>query len=398
MDADAGASVRRKKDSSLVRAAEAVRDGRASRHGQRRQHRGHHGQRAAAHGPHPGRGPPGHRHPHPGARAARPRSCSTPGPTPSATPEWLVQFAQMGAVYARERFGIAAPRVGAAVHRRGGDQGQPAGQGDPQAAGRRRLVGATGARVRRQRRGSRPHDRRGRRGRHRRLHRQRRPQDARGRHAGAGRRRARRPSTPTTPPGRRPRCCCPALRPLYAELDPETDGGAMLLGVDGVCIISHGSSSATAMVNAMRVARDLVAGRPGRAPASAPSPEPDQEVGSDQRFSRLHECTRSGSGTWSAAPVQPHGRPGRRRRCVPCPPRPTSSRARSTARRSFDLIRDRLADILEIEPSQHPRGRFVRRRPRRRLAGPDRAGRGPRGGARASAPSASASTTRTSRT
>ena len=34
----------------------------------------------------------------------------------------------------------------------------------------------------------------------------------------------------------------------------------MLLGVDGVCIISHGSSSATAMVNAIRVAHDLVVG------------------------------------------------------------------------------------------------------------------------------------------
>jgi glycerol-3-phosphate acyltransferase PlsX len=34
----------------------------------------------------------------------------------------------------------------------------------------------------------------------------------------------------------------------------------MLLGVDGVCVISHGSSSALAMVNAIRVARDMVAG------------------------------------------------------------------------------------------------------------------------------------------
>lgn len=53
----------------------------------------------------------------------------------------------------------------------------------------------------------------------------------------------------------------PALGPLYAQLDPENVGGAMLLGVDGVCIISHGSSSATAMLNAIRVARDLVAGQ-----------------------------------------------------------------------------------------------------------------------------------------
>jgi glycerol-3-phosphate acyltransferase PlsX len=32
----------------------------------------------------------------------------------------------------------------------------------------------------------------------------------------------------------------------------------MLLGVNGVCIISHGSSSAQAVVNAVRVAADAV--------------------------------------------------------------------------------------------------------------------------------------------
>ncbi|MCZ7536721.1 MAG: hypothetical protein M5T61_13030 [Acidimicrobiia bacterium] len=34
----------------------------------------------------------------------------------------------------------------------------------------------------------------------------------------------------------------------------------MLLGVKGVCVISHGSSSARAIVNAVRVARDAAAG------------------------------------------------------------------------------------------------------------------------------------------
>jgi len=52
----------------------------------------------------------------------------------------------------------------------------------------------------------------------------------------------------------------PALLPLYAQLDPDNTGGAMLLGVDGVCIISHGSSSATAVVNAVRVANEMVTG------------------------------------------------------------------------------------------------------------------------------------------
>jgi glycerol-3-phosphate acyltransferase PlsX len=49
-----------------------------------------------------------------------------------------------------------------------------------------------------------------------------------------------------------------ALMPLYGTLDPDNTGGAMLLGVGGVCIISHGSSSATAIVNATRVAGEMV--------------------------------------------------------------------------------------------------------------------------------------------
>ena len=49
----------------------------------------------------------------------------------------------------------------------------------------------------------------------------------------------------------------PALLPLYATLDPDNTGGAMLLGVDGLCLISHGSSSATAVVSAVRVAKEL---------------------------------------------------------------------------------------------------------------------------------------------
>ncbi len=49
----------------------------------------------------------------------------------------------------------------------------------------------------------------------------------------------------------------PGLAPLMEEMDPDTTGGAMLLGVDGVCIISHGSSSARAVVNAVRVAHDM---------------------------------------------------------------------------------------------------------------------------------------------
>jgi glycerol-3-phosphate acyltransferase PlsX len=51
----------------------------------------------------------------------------------------------------------------------------------------------------------------------------------------------------------------PALAPVADELDPDSTGGAMLLGLRGVCVISHGSSSARAIVNAVRVASELVA-------------------------------------------------------------------------------------------------------------------------------------------
>jgi glycerol-3-phosphate acyltransferase PlsX len=49
------------------------------------------------------------------------------------------------------------------------------------------------------------------------------------------------------------------LGPLAETFDPDNTGGAMLLGVDGVCVISHGSSSAKAIVSAVRVAHDVAA-------------------------------------------------------------------------------------------------------------------------------------------
>jgi glycerol-3-phosphate acyltransferase PlsX len=48
----------------------------------------------------------------------------------------------------------------------------------------------------------------------------------------------------------------PHLLPVAAEFEPENTGGAMLLGIDGVCVISHGSSNATAMMNAVLVAHE----------------------------------------------------------------------------------------------------------------------------------------------
>jgi glycerol-3-phosphate acyltransferase PlsX len=50
------------------------------------------------------------------------------------------------------------------------------------------------------------------------------------------------------------------LQSVTDYLDPDTVGGAALLGVDGVCVISHGSSSARAIVSAVALAADCVRG------------------------------------------------------------------------------------------------------------------------------------------
>ena len=111
MDAEPGSSVRTMKDSSLVRAAEAVRDGRASAMVSA-------GNTGAAMGSallRMGR-----------IRGITRPAIATPIPTPGSSPttmldsganaecrpEWLVQFARMGSVYSRDRFGIECPRVG----------------------------------------------------------------------------------------------------------------------------------------------------------------------------------------------------------------------------------------------------------------------------------------------
>ncbi|MFO0972802.1 MAG: phosphate acyltransferase PlsX [Phycisphaerae bacterium] len=50
----------------------------------------------------------------------------------------------------------------------------------------------------------------------------------------------------------------PVVRSIWARHDYSEYGGAPLLGVDGVCIICHGSSDRRAIKNAVRVARDYV--------------------------------------------------------------------------------------------------------------------------------------------
>jgi len=45
------------------------------------------------------------------------------------------------------------------------------------------------------------------------------------------------------------------IRTVMAKYDYNEYGGAPLLGVDGICIICHGSSSHRGIMNAVRVAR-----------------------------------------------------------------------------------------------------------------------------------------------
>lgn len=51
----------------------------------------------------------------------------------------------------------------------------------------------------------------------------------------------------------------PALMKLAKRLDPTEYGGAPLLGVNGCCIISHGTSNAKAVCSAIRAANDFAA-------------------------------------------------------------------------------------------------------------------------------------------
>jgi glycerol-3-phosphate acyltransferase PlsX len=63
-----------------------------------------------------------------------------------------------------------------------------------------------------------------------------------------------------------------------APLMPDNTGGAVLLGVNGVCVISHGSSNAGAIINAVRVARDAIAADVVGHLAEAISPSAERSV------------------------------------------------------------------------------------------------------------------------
>jgi phosphate acyltransferase len=52
-----------------------------------------------------------------------------------------------------------------------------------------------------------------------------------------------------------------AFNALKRKADPDEYGGAVLLGINGICIKAHGSSSAKAIKNAVRVAVEFVEGQ-----------------------------------------------------------------------------------------------------------------------------------------
>ena len=125
----------------------------------------------------------------------------------------------------------------------------------------------------------------------------------------------------------------PLLLDAADAYDPDLTGGAVLLGVKGVCVISHGSSSARAIVDAARVAaecvrvrrRAAVEGDSGRCrlrPTSSSGPlGPDEVLGSDPR----------------APGRDPRDRRSARSRATPASPTtsvPTRSRSSSWSRRS----------------------------------------------------------------
>ncbi len=253
MDEEAASAVRRKKDSSLVRAAEAVRDGKASA----MVSAGNTGATMAAALLRMGR-----------IKGVSRPAIATPIPVPGSTPtvlldaganaevqaEWLVQFAQMGSVLSKHRFGVPNPRVGllsigeephkgdtlrkvaydlllsaSGINFVGNVEGRDIMTTDVDVVvtdgftgnvALKTLEGAMKAIVK-----------------------------------------ALLVSFGSKDEYKEPAAALmPALLDLYAMLDPETYGGAMLLGVDGVCIISHGSSSSRAILNAIQVGSDMVTG------------------------------------------------------------------------------------------------------------------------------------------
>ena len=247
MDDDPAKSVRRKKDSSLVRCAEAVRDGRADA----MVSAGNTGATMASALLRMGR-----------IRGiARPAIVTPiPGPLPTPTllldvgatvdcaPEWLVQFARMGAEYARLHYGIDRARIGLL------SIGEEMGKGDEMrkrtydlmakvpgfignvegcdlTLGRADVVVTDGF-----------------------------SGNVALKTIEGGMRTLLRLTAEALEldvgDARVGEVLEPVLGPAVAQYDPDAFGGAVLLGIDGVCVISHGASNARNIDTAIRLAAE----------------------------------------------------------------------------------------------------------------------------------------------
>ncbi len=255
MDAEPGSAVRTMKDSSLVRAAEAVRDGRACAMVSAGNTGAAMGAALLRMGRIRGIARPAIATPIP-TPGARPTTMLDSGANAQCRPEWLVQFARMGSVYARDRFALERPRVGLL------SIGEEAGKGNDftkaafdlladgswaddcgaawigNVEGRDIMTpevdvvvtdGFTGNVTLKALEGS--------------------------LRALFGRLLVAIDTDDTSRAAGE--SLAPALDAMARELHPDSVGGALLLGVRGVCVISHGSSSAAAMMNAIVVAHEM---------------------------------------------------------------------------------------------------------------------------------------------
>ncbi len=251
MDDEPGAGVRKQKDASVVRCAEAVRDGRAHA----MVGAGNTGATMASallrFGRIRGATRPAIGVPIP-VPFAQPHLLVDGGATVDCTPEMLVQFAKMGRAYARLRLDVSEPSVGLLSN------GEEPGKGDElrkqthaQLANESWFVGNVEGR------------------------------DLMSGHPHVivtdgftgnvalktleGSLKAAANLVFTTLGRPEVRDAAAVVAPLLLQgvtdyLDPDTVGGAALLGVNGVCVISHGSSSARAIVNSVALAIDCVRG------------------------------------------------------------------------------------------------------------------------------------------
>ena len=250
MDDDPASSVRKKKDSSLVRAAELVRDGKASA----MVSAGNTGATMASALLRMGRLPGVVR---PCIATPIPNPGGTPtvlvdaGANAECTPEMLVQFAQMASTFVTARYGVASPKVGLLSIGEESSKGTPLVKETHQLLAALETLNFVGNVEGRDFIPS--------------------PVDVVVTDGFTGNVALKTlegalkfifatvlGAIDTNEESRRAgRVLMDYLLPVASELTPENQGGAMLLGLDGICIISHGSSNATAIMNALRVAAEM---------------------------------------------------------------------------------------------------------------------------------------------